>query len=118
MASVKVYQHPRCSTCKKAISFLEKKRVRYDVVDITEKPPTKTELKKMLAIRGEIKKLFNTSGEHYRKLRLKDKLPKMSETEALTLLAGNGMLVKRPFVLKGSKGLVGFREDEWKAVFS
>ena len=66
---------------------------------------------------GELKRLFNTSGKEYRTRGLSKKLPSMKKSEALALLASNGMLVKRPFVLAGSEGLVGFRPEEWKRVF-
>jgi len=72
----------------------------------------------MLSSVGELRRLFNTSGEVYRKLKLKDKLPKMTEREAISLLAENGKLIKRPFLLKGAVGLVGFKEEEWKKMVS
>lgn len=113
---MKLYQHPRCSTCKKAIAFLEKNKLKYQDVDITAKPPSKTELKSMLKHKdGEIRKLFNTSGQMYRQLNLSKKLDSMSDKEALDLLAKEGMLVKRPFILTKDVGLVGFKEAEWKA---
>ena len=114
---MKVYQYPKCSTCKKAIKFLDKKGVAYKSIDIVESPPTKTELKKMLrAQNGELKKLFNTSGVMYREMKLKDRLPSMTDSEGIELLAENGKLIKRPFALQGTAGVVGFREDEWKTL--
>ncbi len=85
---------------------------------IRETPPTLTELKQMLkAVGGDLKKLFNTSGQDYKALNLKDKLPGLSTDEALKLLNQNGNLVKRPFVLSAESGWVGFKEDEWQACF-
>ena len=112
---IKVYSYKNCSTCKKAVKFLDQESIKAEVVDITETPPSKTELKKMLAsYDGQLKKLFNTSGQVYREMNLSQKLPSMSQDEALGLLSGNGKLVKRPFVLIGNQGVVGFREDEWR----
>jgi len=115
MKKVKVYEYSKCSTCRKALNFLERHDITYEKVPIVETPPTKTELKKMLALQGgNLKKLFNTSGEVYRALKISEKLPLMSESAALDLLASNGKLIKRPFALVGDKGMVGFNEDEWK----
>ncbi|MBX2987017.1 MAG: arsenate reductase family protein [Bdellovibrionaceae bacterium] len=115
---MKVYEYPKCSTCVKALKFLDRKKVGYDRVDITVNPPSKAELKKMLKVyEGDLKRLFNTSGVQYRELKIADRLKGMSEDEALDLLAGNGRLVKRPFVLTGASGVVGFKEDEWKRLF-
>jgi Spx/MgsR family transcriptional regulator len=85
------------------------------VIDITEQPPTKIELKKMLAhYDGEIKKLFNTSDVVYREMKLKDRLADLTVKEAIQMLSENGKLVKRPFLLTATSGVVGFKEDEWK----
>lgn len=119
--SWKVYEYKNCSTCRKAVKFLDQAGVDYKPVPIRETPPTKTELKAMLKLLdGDIKKLFNTSGQDYRRLGLKDKLPNMTPDEALDLLASNGNLVKRPFVLSSDKkrGMVGFREEIWQETFS
>lgn len=110
---IKMYQHAKCSTCRKAQKYLDAKGVEYTLVPIRETPPTKAELKKMLTITGSVKKLFNTSGQDYRALGIKDKLSGMSEAHALDLLASNGNLIKRPFILKGESGAVGFDEEEW-----
>lgn len=115
--SLKVYQYPKCSTCRKALKWLDANSVDYTTVDITEKPPTKTELKKMLAhYDGEIRRLFNTSGIQYRELKIKDRLPTMTAAQAADLLSGNGKLIKRPFLLTKDAGLVGFKEEEWRAI--
>jgi arsenate reductase len=118
MKKVRVYEYANCSTCKKALKFLEQKKIPVDRIPIVEQPPTQAELKKMLAHqKGELKKLFNTSGLLYRELGISEKLPSMSEGEALKLLSQNGKLIKRPFVLTDQRGLVGFKEDEWKKAF-
>ncbi len=117
MASLKVYSYKKCSTCQKALKFLEKKKINYNVIEIVDNPPSKLELKKMLkSYNGEIKKLFNTSGVVYREKKIKDKIAKMTQAEAIDLLSSNGKLVKRPFLLAGEKGLVGFKEEEWKSL--
>lgn len=115
---LKIYQYPKCSTCRKALKWLDAKGIAYDAVDITENPPTKTELKKMLShYDGDLRRLFNTSGVQYRELKIKDKLPTMSPADAIALLSGNGKLIKRPFLLTKDAGVIGFKEDEWKEVF-
>jgi Spx/MgsR family transcriptional regulator len=115
--SVKIYEYAGCSTCRKALKFLDARKVAYEAVPIVETPPSKTELKTMLTFAGELKRLFNTSGVLYREMGVGEKLKTMSEDEALALLAKHGKLVKRPFVLLKDRGLLGFKEDEWKAAF-
>ncbi|MGZ3710533.1 MAG: arsenate reductase family protein [Bdellovibrionota bacterium] len=112
MKKLKVYEYSGCSTCKKALKFLDSKGIAYDKIDITAQAPTKAELQAMAKERGSLKPLFNTSGLVYRELKLGEKLPTMSEEKQIELLASNGRLVKRPFV--AGMGLVGFKEDEWK----
>ena len=116
---MKVYEYKNCSTCKKALQFLDKKKVRYQKLAIVETPPSVSELKKMLnflkARGGSFKNLFNTSGEQYRSLKIGDKIKAgLSEEDALKLLSENGKLIKRPFLLTDSDGVVGFKEEEWK----
>lgn len=109
--------YPGCSTCKKAKAFLDARGVCYIARDIKEERPTGQELRQWQAESGlPLKKFFNTSGQLYRSLALKDKLPAMSEEEQFALLASDGMLVKRPIlVLETGKVLVGFREADWAA---
>ena len=79
-----------------------------------EEHPTYEELKKWYEKSGlPLKKFFNTSGMLYKEMKLKDKLAEMDEEEQLKLLATNGMLVKRPFVVNGDRILIGFKEKEW-----
>ena len=116
--ALKFYGYKNCGTCRKALKWLDAQGVAYSEIPIRERPPTKTELKRMLGyLDGDIKKLFNTSGGDYKALKLKDKVPKLSRTEALDLLSRNGNLVKRPFVISGEMGTVGFREDMWRELF-
>ena len=113
--SLKVYHYAHCSTCKKALKFLQAHSIDFSPVPIREKPPTKSELKDMLkAYDGDLRKLFNTSGMDYRELDMKNRLPSMSEKEAIELLATRGNLVKRPFAISKSVHLVGFKEDAWE----
>lgn len=112
---MKLYQYPKCSTCRKAVKFLQQHNVEFTSIDITETPPSEQELTLMLqSYDGEIRKLFNTSGVQYRELKMKDKLLTMSTKEAIQLLAGNGKLIKRPFILNDKTGLVGFKEQDWE----
>src|SRR5688572_24542743 len=118
MKKIRVYEYSKCSTCRNALKFLDRKSIGYEKIPIVETPPTKAELRQMLtALDGNLKKLFNTSGELYREMKISTKIDSMSEGEALDLLAANGKLIKRPFVIAGDTGLVGFKEDDWKKVF-
>jgi len=113
--SLRVYTYANCDTCRKALKFLSAKKVAHEVIPIREQPPTVAELRRMLGyVGGDLRKLFNTAGQDYRALDMKTRLPKLREDEALSLLASNGNLVKRPFALTKSVGIVGFREDEWE----
>ena len=114
MAKLKVYEYEKCSTCRNALKYLDRKGVPYERIPIVESPPSRAELKKMAGYVGDFRKLFNTSGQVYRELKLGERIKQMTEEEALGLLAGNGKLIKRPFVLGASQGVVGFKENEWK----
>ena len=107
---LKVYCYSRCTTCQKALKWLEAKGVKYELIDIKENNPDEKTLRKYYAMSGlPLKRFFNTSGLQYRELELSKKLPAMSEDEQFKLLASDGMLVKRPllagkdFVLTGQK---------------
>ncbi len=114
-----VYTYAKCSTCVRALRWLDAKGIEHRVVPIREQPPTLAELKRMLAHQdGTLKSLFNRSGQDYRALNLKDRLAAMSEAQALALLAANGNLVKRPFVIGAKVGLVGFAADAWSAALT
>lgn len=113
---VKFICYPKCTTCQKAKKWLEYNGVEYEIRDIKVDNPTLDELKKWYALSGlPLKKFFNTSGLLYKSMALKDKIPTMSENEMLSLLATDGMLVKRPLLVSDDFVLVGFKEAEWKA---
>lgn len=106
--------YPKCSTCKKAEQYLQAKGLSFTVRDIKTDNPTADELRTWYASSGlPLKRFFNTSGNLYKQLGLKDKLPTMSEDEQLELLASDGMLVKRPLVIYDGGVLVGFKQAEY-----
>ena len=108
-------QYPPCSTCQKAKKWLDEHGISYTDRHIKQDKPTYEELKLWYSISGlPLKKFFNTSGLLYKSLNLKEKLPTMTEEEQLRLLAPDGMLVKRPLIVKGETVLTGFREKEWE----
>jgi arsenate reductase len=118
---MKVYEYKNCSTCQKALKYLDSKGVKYERLPIVDQPPTTSELKQMLEYikkdGGTFKKLFNTSGQQYRELGISDQLKNgMTEAEAIRLLSTNGKLIKRPFLLTGKNGTVGFKQDEWSKI--
>lgn len=110
-----VLVYRKCSTCLKALKWLEENQIVFEERAIVENNPTYEELKEWYGMSGlPLNKFFNTSGLLYRELNLKDKLREMPEEEQLKLLATNGMLVKRPLVVGDDFVLTGFREQEWK----
>lgn len=110
-------EYPKCTTCKKAKKWLNDHGAKFEDRDIKEKNPTAEELKTWYQKSGlPLKRFFNTSGMLYKSMQLKDRLPDMSEEEQLALLASDGMLVKRPLLIKGDTVLVGFKEEEWERV--
>lgn len=99
----------------KAKKWLEEKGMVYELRDIKTDNPTAEELKEWHRKSGlPLKRFFNTSGNLYKEMKLKDRLPDMNEEEQFALLAGDGMLVKRPILVAGEKVLVGFKEKEWE----
>ena len=110
-----VLVYRKCSTCMKALNWLEQHNITFEERPIKEQNPTYEELKEWYQMSGmPLKKFFNTSGLIYKELQLKDKLPTMSEDEQLQILATNGMLVKRPLVVGDGFVLTGFKEKEWE----
>ncbi|MHC1747842.1 MAG: arsenate reductase family protein [Cellulosilyticaceae bacterium] len=110
-------QYPKCTTCKKALKFLKDYDFAIEERHIVEDNPTETELKLWIERSGlDYKKFFNTSGQLYRQMGLKDELKDMTEMDAIKLLATNGMLVKRPLLVLENKVLVGFKEDAYKEI--
>lgn len=113
--SILFLQYPPCSTCKRARKWLDDHNVPYESRHIKDQNPTSSELETWYKKSGlPLKKFFNTSGNLYKELNLKDRLPAMSEAEQLELLATDGMLVKRPIVVGEDVVLVGFKEGEWE----
>ena len=111
---IKVYCYSRCTTCKRALKWLDENRIEHQVVDIKTEHPDEETLRKYYAMSGlPLKRFFNTSGIQYREMGLSKKLPDMSEDEQLALLATDGMLVKRPLVVGEDYVLTGFKENEW-----
>ena len=109
--------YPKCSTCKKAQTFLTEHNVAFEFRDIKINNPTEAELRAWQKTSGlPLKKFFNTSGLQYKALELKDKLPTMTKDEQFALLASDGMLVKRPLLITDNKVLVGFKETEWTEI--
>ena len=111
---VRVFAYAKCDTCRKALKFLAERKIAHETIAIREHPPTVRELRAMLGHVGDLRRLFNTSGQDYQAMNMKERLPKMSADEALALLAGNGNLVKRPFALTAKAGVVGFKPEEWE----
>ena len=112
-------EYPKCSTCRRAKKWLDSRGADYTDRHIQTDNPTAEELRERRAKSGlPLRKFFNTSGALYRQLGLKDRLADMSEEEQLSLLAGDGMLVKRPLLITDGRVLVGFRENEWEDALS
>ena len=104
--------YPKCSTCQKARKWLDSRGAAYDVRDIKEDRPTEGELRLWVKMSGlDVRRFFNTSGMQYRALNLKERLPQMSEDEMYSLLASDGMLVKRPLLVTGETVIPGFKEE-------
>lgn len=109
--------YPRCTTCQKAIRWLDEHEIKYEYRHIKDDNPSFEELSVWYKKSGlPLKRFFNTSGNAYKELNLKDRLATMSEDEQLRLLSEDGMLVKRPLLVDGNKVLVGFKEAEWEAL--
>lgn len=109
--------YPKCSTCERAQAWLAAQGIEAEVRDIRENNPNEEELRRWHAMSGlPLKRFFNTSGQQYRALGLKDKLPGMSEDEQFALLATDGMLVKRPILVGEESAYPGFKEEVWAAL--
>ena len=114
---IKVYCYSKCTTCKKALKWLDEKGVKYELIDIKENHPDEKTLRTLHEKSGlPLKRFFNTSGQIYREMELSKRLPDMSEDEQFALLASDGMLVKRPLLVTGETVLTGFREAEWERI--
>lgn len=116
---LKIYTLSNCDSCRAATKWLRAHGIAFEEIAIRQHPPRKDELRAMLdAYAGELRRLFNTSGRDYRDRRLGEKLSEFSDATALRLLAENGNLVKRPFLLGDGLALVGFNKDTWAAAFA
>jgi arsenate reductase len=113
---LKFYGYDKCGTCRKARKWLDARGLIYQFVDITETPPPKALLRRLLKVYDR-KALFNTSGVQYRELGIKDRLPGLTDAAAVDLLADNGRLCKRPMVTDGARATVGFQEDVFAATW-
>ena len=113
--SVLFIEYPKCSTCQKAKKWLQENNIEFEDRHILEQTPTAQELEKWIKQSNkEIKSWFNTSCLKYKELKLKEKLPTMSDEEKIELLTSDGMLIKRPILVTEDKILIGFKIDEWK----
>lgn len=111
---ISIYTLKTCDSCRKATKWLTEHKLPFQEIPIRETPPSLADLKRALAnLDGDIRKLFNTSGQDYRALNLKEKILTLSTDQALELLASNGNLIKRPFLISKSAALVGFQSETW-----
>ena len=115
MTPITVLCYKKCTTCQKALKWLDAQGIPYTERPIKEENPSREELETWYKRSGlPLKRFFNTSGNLYKEMKLKDRLPQMSEEEQLDLLSSDGMLVKRPLVVGEDFVLTGFKEAEWK----
>lgn len=116
--AITFYAYPKCGTCRKAKKWFAENNVEVNEVHIVENPPSKEELAQLVDQSGlPIKKFFNTSGQKYRELGLKDRVSTSTQDELLELLASDGMLIKRPIVTNGQEVTVGFKEDTFEEIW-
>ena len=114
MKKILFIQYPKCSTCKKAAKWLENNNIKVETQNIVENNPNEKEIEEWVNRSGlPINKFFNTSGKSYKELKLKDKIKTALKTELVSLLASDGMLIKRPVIVSDDFVLVGFNEEEW-----
>ncbi|MBQ9063210.1 MAG: arsenate reductase family protein [Eubacterium sp.] len=112
---IQVYCYERCSTCKKALKWLDENKIAHEVIDIKGNHPDAEQIENYYKKSGlPLKRFFNTSGMLYREMELSKKLPEMSEEEQIQLLATDGMLVKRPLLVADDYVLTGFKQAEWE----
>ncbi len=112
---MKLYGYKKCSSCRDAEKLLKSAGIDFEFIDITTTPPSASELRQILKISGlELKKLWNTSGDVYRSMGLKDKLPNMNEEQCLELLSREGRLIKRPLITDGKVATVGANLESMK----
>lgn len=115
---IEVFHYPKCSTCRKALKWLEEQGIEHTRIDIVERPPSKTKLAQAKRLAGvELRKLFNTSGQSYKAGNWKDRIATTSEADALAALAADGKLIKRPLVIGEDFALIGFKPEAWAERF-
>lgn len=114
---IQVYCYSRCTTCKKALKWLDDNKIEYKLIDIKEDHPDEKTLRWLHKKSGlPLRRFFNTSGLLYREMELSKKLPDMSEDDMFKILASDGMIVKRPLLVSDDKVFAGFKEEEWKTL--
>ena len=114
---ITVYCYSKCTTCKKALKWLDDRKIKYELKDIKTEHPDEKMLRELHRKSGlPLRRFFNTSGQLYRDMELSKKLPQMSEDEMFKLLASDGMMVKRPLLISVDAVMVGFREEEWSSL--
>ena len=118
MSKLTVYHYPKCGTCRTAVKWLQAHGHELELHHIKDNPPSEAELTEIIDASGlELKKFFNTSGEVYKSMGLKDKLGAMERSEQIKLLCCNGMLIKRPIVWDGERVTVGYKEEQFDSVW-
>lgn len=111
---MKIYVHYNCNSCKKALKWLEANNIQAETINLLEQTPSKNEFEQMTEFQeGNLKKLFNTSGQLYRERGIKDQVKDLSSEDVYQMLSEEGMLVKRPFFISEKAGLLGFKEELW-----
>lgn len=116
--SVEIYSYAKCGTCQNAIKWLKSESISVRVIDICEQPPNVQQLRDFIMRSGlSMKHFFNTSGEVYKQMQLKDKLPSLSEQQQLELLASHGKLIKRPIVTDGTRVTVGYKPEDFAKIW-
>lgn len=119
MKKLTMYQYSKCSTCRDAVKVLKSNGYEIHSIEIFDNPPDIETLSELIHLSGlEIKKFFNTAGEVYREMGLKDKLEGVSDQEKIALLSSNGRLIKRPIVTDGKQVTVGFKKDQYQDIWS
>ena len=114
---VNVYCYSKCTTCKKALKWLDDNKIEHTVIDIKGDHPDEKTLRQLYKKSGlSLRKFFNTRGQLYREMELSKKLPDMNEDDMFKLLASDGMLVKRPLLVTDNRAIPGFKEDAWREV--
>lgn len=116
--AITVFHYPNCSTCRKALKWLDQRGLAHERIDIVSQPPSKAQLAAALDAGVPLRSLFNTSGQSYRDGNFKEKLPSMTQEQALKSLSADGKLIKRPFVIADGSYLVGFDEAAWRSTLA